>query len=121
MNGMAALVPRVSLCYVILDHALENCGSQMKGKQPMPDYNTIQDLNEQLARKIHEEAQRDPHSPYAYKYVGIANGRDVVAADDLDELDRLLEEIEPDPEKRYCARIDPDKEFNEDNTIWGLH
>ena len=86
----------------------------------MSDLNTVQERNEELARRIHEEAQRNPNSPYAYKYVGIANGRDVVASDDLDELDRLLHEIEPDPEKCYGARIDPDKEFNEDNTIWGL-
>ena len=87
----------------------------------MSDYDAVQDLNEQLARKIHEEAQRNPQSPYAYKYVGIANGRDVVASEDLEELDRLLHEIEPDGEKCFCTRIDPDKEFNEDNTIWGLH
>lgn len=92
----------------------------MKGKEPMPDYNTIQDLNEQLARKIHEEAQKNPGSPYAYKYVGIANGREVVAADDLDELDRLLEEIEPDPDKCYSAWIDPNTHFGAENEIWRL-
>lgn len=87
----------------------------------MSDYNAVQDLNEQLARKIHEEAQRDPHSPYAYKYVGIANGRDVVAAEDLDEVIRRLKEIEPDPGNRYCAWIDPNMHFGAENEIWELH
>jgi len=53
--------------------------------------------------------------------VGIANGQHVVAADDLDELFLRLEQIEPDPGMRYCTRIDPNKDFNADNAIWGLH
>lgn len=87
----------------------------------MSDINELQDRNEQLARKIHDEAQKNPQSPYAYKYVGIADGQHVVAADDLEELDRLLQEIEPDPEKRFCAWIDPDTHFGAENEIWGLH
>jgi hypothetical protein len=92
----------------------------MKRRQPMSDPNTVQELNEQLARKIHEDAQKKPHSPYAHKYVGIANGRDVVAADDLDEVIRRLKEIEPDPEKRYCIRINPNRHFGADDEIWEL-
>ncbi|HTU92652.1 MAG TPA: hypothetical protein VMF69_21405 [Gemmataceae bacterium] len=87
----------------------------------MSDYNTVQDRNEELARKIHEEARRNPQSPYALKYVGIANGRDVVAADDLDELDRLLQEIEPDGRMCFCAWIDPNTHFGAENEIWGLN
>lgn len=86
----------------------------------MPDSNTVQDLNEALARKIHEEAQRNPNSPYANKYVGIANGRDVVASDDLDELVRLLHEIEPDGRKCFCAWIDPKTHFGAEGEIWEL-
>lgn len=93
----------------------------MKRKKQMADPNTVLGLNEQLARKIHEETQKDPHSPYANKYVGIANGQHVVAADDLDEVIRRLREIEPDPDKRYCAWIDPHAHFGAENEIWELH
>jgi hypothetical protein len=86
----------------------------------MATSNPVQDRNEDLARKIYEEARRDPKSPYAHKYVGIANGQDVVAADDLDELIVRLRQIEPDAEKCYCVWIDPDEDFNADNEIWGL-
>jgi len=87
----------------------------------MSDSKSMFDLNEELARRIHEEAQRDPHSPYAHKYVGITNGRDVVTADDLYELIRRLQQIEPDPEKRYCAWIDPNTHFGAEDEIWRLH
>lgn len=87
----------------------------------MSDLNAVQDLNEQLARKIHEDAQRDPHSPYAHKYVGIANGRDVVTAEDLDEVIRRLKDIEPDLGKCYSIWIDPDTHFGAANEIWRMH
>lgn len=86
----------------------------------MSDFDAIQDLNEALARKIHEEARRNPNSPYANKCVAIFNGQDIVAADDWDELDRLLEEREPVPEDCLCAWIDPNTHFGEENEIWGL-
>ena len=35
---------------------------------------TVQDLNRELARKINEEACKDPQSPYANKFVGPAEG-----------------------------------------------
>lgn len=86
----------------------------------MSTFDTVQDRNEALARKIHEEAQRDPNSPYANKCVGIANGRDVVAADDWDELILRLQQIEPDGEKCFCAYIDPNTHFGAEGEIWGL-
>ena len=87
----------------------------------MSDPKTVQDLNEALARKIHEEAQRNPNSPYANKCVAIINGQDVVAADNWDELDRLLKERESVSEECFCAWIDPNAHFGAENEIWGLH
>jgi hypothetical protein len=88
----------------------------------MSDFDRVQDLNEQLARRIHEEAKRDPHSPYIHKYVGIANGRDVVIADDLEDIGPRLQQIEPDPDKCFCFWVDPDlDDYNAANEIWGLH
>lgn len=87
----------------------------------MSDANSVQDLNEALARRIHEEARQNPQSPYANKCVAVINGQNVVAADDWDELDRLLEKIEYDPEKCLYARIDPNTHFGAENEIWGLY
>jgi hypothetical protein len=88
----------------------------------MSDADMAPDRDEELARRIHEEAQRDPHSPYAYKCVGIVNGQVVAVADDWDELERRLQEIElDDPRQCLWARIDPNTDFGEENEIWGLH
>jgi hypothetical protein len=84
----------------------------------MSGSSTVQDLNRQLARRINEEARSNPQSPYAKKFVGIANGQLVVVADDLDEMVRRLREIEPDPSKTFGleANEDPD----EVHEIWRL-
>ena len=79
---------------------------------------TVQDLNRELARRINEEARQDPQSPYANKFVGIANGKVVVVADDPDELSRLLRQIEPDPSK--CFGVEASRDYTEVNEIWGL-
>jgi len=51
---------------------------------------TVQAQNRELARRINQEARRSAQSPYANKFVGIANGRVVAIADDLDEMTHLL-------------------------------
>jgi hypothetical protein len=84
----------------------------------MATSDTVQERNEDLARRIHAEARRDPNSLYCHKYVVIANGRDVVVAEDLDELILRLQQVEPDPEKCYCVWIDPKGDFSADNEIW---
>src|SRR6185295_4833100 len=61
----------------------------------------IQQLNRNLAEQINADALRDPHSPFAGKKVGIANGQVVVAADTWDEVGRRLRQAEPDATKRY--------------------
>ena len=44
---------------------------------------TVQESNQALAQQINEETLRNPDSPYANKFVGIANGQVVVVADTL--------------------------------------
>jgi hypothetical protein len=70
--------------------------------------NDVYEINSELARKINEEARRDPKSPYAGKFVGIANGQVVVVTDNLDDLARRLEEIEPDPMRTFCVEASAD-------------
>lgn len=78
---------------------------------------TVQDLNRELADKLYEEAQKNPQSPYARKKVGIANGRVVVIADDWDEVDQKLEQVEVDPARTFC--IDMAQDYDTPQTIWG--
>jgi hypothetical protein len=78
---------------------------------------TVQDLNRELARKINEEARTNPQSPYANKFVGIANGQVVVVADDPNELSRRLRQIEPDPNK--CFAVEASRDYTEIHEIWG--
>jgi hypothetical protein len=79
---------------------------------------TVQEVNQELAWKINEEARRDPNSPYAGKFVGIANGQVVVVADDLAELMRRLEQIEPNPQKTFW--VEASRDCDEVIEIWGL-
>jgi hypothetical protein len=67
----------------------------------MPSNSEILEQNRKLADQINSEARANPESPYAGKFVGIANGQVVVVADNLDDLDDALEKIEPDPDKTF--------------------
>ncbi|MSU76810.1 MAG: hypothetical protein EXS16_01815 [Gemmataceae bacterium] len=80
--------------------------------------NVILDLNRELASRINAEAHNNPQSPYANKFVGIANGKVVVVADDLDELDRQLRIAEPDPKK--CCGAEARRDYTEVHEIWRL-
>ncbi|HEY7424875.1 MAG TPA: hypothetical protein VH682_11655, partial [Gemmataceae bacterium] len=84
----------------------------------MSDLNTVREGNEELARRINEEARKNPHSPYANKFVGIANGQVVVVADDPDEMSRLLRQIEPDPRK--CFGVEASRDYDEVEEIWEI-
>jgi len=57
------------------------------------------------------EGKNNPQAPYYAKFVGIANGQIVVVADSLDEADRQLDQIEPDPTRTAIVDVgyDPDR------------
>jgi len=84
----------------------------------MPSYGAVQDVNRELARRIIDEARSNPAHPYARKFVGIANGKVVVVADDADELARRLRQIEPDPLKVLGLEVGVD--YDAVQEIWGL-
>jgi hypothetical protein len=50
----------------------------------------IMAINERLAQKIRREAKENPNSPYANRFVGLANGRVVVIADSLGSVDESV-------------------------------
>lgn len=79
----------------------------------------VQDQNRELARRINEETRNNPQSPYTNKFVGIANGRVVAVADDLDEMSRQLRTAEPDA--RRCFWVEASRDYDEVHEIWGLN
>lgn len=79
---------------------------------------SVQDLNRDLARRINQEAKSNPQSPYANKFVGIANGQVVVVADDWHEMSRQLRQAEPDLTK--CYGIEASRDYDEVHEIWRL-
>jgi hypothetical protein len=78
----------------------------------------VQERNRKLARQINQEALRDPQSPYAGKFVGIANGQVVVVADTLDEMARRLRQIEPNPAQTQSVEASLD--YGEVIEIWSM-
>jgi hypothetical protein len=77
-----------------------------------------QTVNYALAMRINEEARRDPQSPYANKWVGIAHGQVVAVADNPDEMFRRLEQIEPDPRKIFG--VEASRDYDEVHYIWSI-
>ena len=77
---------------------------------------SIQRLNQELARQISDEARRNPQSPYADKFVGIANGKVVAVADNMDDVARELRQSEPDPERTFCIEVGVD--YDAAQEIW---
>ena len=84
----------------------------------MSSASDVHDLNRELARKINDEGLRNPHSAYANKFVGIANGQVVVVADSFDNMSRRLRQIEPDPSK--CFGVEASRDYSIVEEIWGL-
>lgn len=71
---------------------------------------SIRSINERLARRIRREGKDDPRSPYANRFVGIANGKVVVVADSHSEMMKQLRTIEPDASKCYGVDVAADYE-----------
>jgi len=76
----------------------------------------IQQLNRELADKLIEEAKQNPQSRYMGKFVGIANGQIVAVAEDLDEVARCLDQVEPDPNKTFFVEVGQD--YDKVYEIW---
>jgi hypothetical protein len=79
---------------------------------------SVPDANRDLARRINQEARSNPQSPYANKFVGIANGRVVAVADDFDEMTRQLRQIEADPRKCFC--VEASRDYDEVHYVGGM-
>jgi hypothetical protein len=79
---------------------------------------TVEELNRELADRIAEEGRNNPQHPYFGKFVGIAHGQVVVAADDWDQVLCRLRKVEPDPSKTFGVEVGPD--YDEVIEIWKI-
>ena len=77
---------------------------------------TVELTNKDLARQINDEARRNPQSPYAGKFVGIANGQLVALAENLDAVARRLRQCAPDLAKTFCIEVGAD--YDSVQEIW---
>jgi hypothetical protein len=79
---------------------------------------SVQELNAELAERINREALANPDSPYRGKFVGLANGKVVVVADDLSQASWGVLRVEPDHRKCFIvhAGVDSDEVIE----IWGF-
>ena len=84
----------------------------------MTPASTVLPENEALARQINDEARANPQSPFAGKFVGIANGKVVVVADNWRDVSARLRQIEPDPLRCYCLEASAD--YDAVREIWSL-
>jgi hypothetical protein len=81
----------------------------------MSTVSSVQQLNRDLGDKVLAEAQQNPQA-YPGKFVGIANGQVVAVADDLSEICRCLEKVEPDPANTFWVEIGRD--YSKAIEIW---
>jgi hypothetical protein len=84
----------------------------------MPNPSEVQECNRELARRVNEEARTNPNSPYAGKFVGIANGQVITVGDDLDEVVRGVQQVEADPQRMFFLEAGLD--YSEVQDIWGI-
>jgi hypothetical protein len=74
----------------------------------MSRQNSVLAINERLAAKIRREGKQNPNSPYANRFVGIADGKVVVIADSLTDVSKRLRKIEPDSSRCYVVDVAAD-------------
>jgi hypothetical protein len=79
---------------------------------------TVQQRNEELARKITEETLRDPSSPFAGKFIAIAGGHVLTTANDWNELITRVEQSGVSRDDVLC--LEGGVDYDEVQDIWGL-
>ena len=71
-----------------------------------------------LAREINQDARRNPSSPYAGKFVAIAEGRVVAVGEQLDEVMAALRQVAPDRNQGLVVEASAD--YAGPHEIWGI-
>lgn len=76
----------------------------MSTEVPVEKNGSIRSVNQRLARRVLREGKADPKSPYANRFVGIANGEIAAVSDSLTDVSRRLRKAEPDNTR--CVIVD---------------
>ena len=79
---------------------------------------SVNDVKRELARRINQDARSNPQSPYANKFVGIANGQVVVVADDWNEMAQQLRQAEPDVSRCFALEASRDLTRSTKSGAW---
>jgi hypothetical protein len=79
----------------------------------------VRKLNSEVAEQINQEVRANPASPYAGKFVGIANGKVATVGDSFEEGLRLLRQAEPDNTRGLLLEVGAD--YTETEYIWEQH
>src|SRR5690348_16017517 len=83
----------------------------------MAVHNPVFEHNVEVARQINAEARQNPQSPFANKWVGIANGQVVAVADTFDEMEGCLRQAERDLSK--VLRLEASRDYREAEAACG--
>ena len=76
----------------------------------------VEQRNRDLAQTINREARSNPNSPYAGKFVGIANGQVVALGDDVDDVVRRVLAVESDARRTFL--VEASRDYDEVVEIW---
>lgn len=76
----------------------------------------VLEQNRELANQIDQEVRANPEHPYTAKFIGLANGKVVTVADNLDDVCLSLEQIEPDNTKTYV--LETNANYSDVEEIW---
>src|SRR5262245_63647272 len=107
---------------MIIDESDPSFGEQgfpIHGNAGPEKLSGIQRVNYDLADRINREALANPQSPYAGKFVSIANGEVVAVADTLAAALEALRQVEPDATRAWCVEVGQDWDVVEE--IWELY
>lgn len=86
----------------------------------MTDYKSIYQQNLKLADQINDEALKNPNSPNAGNFIGIADGRLIMVGSDLKTVIEKLEEVVTDRRRCLCfeAGVDYGETVFLSSPIW---
>ena len=89
------------------------------GVPPLEYEPSIHQINEQLADRIDEEVKNNPSSPYAGKFVAIANGEVFAVCSSLEECYSAFGTM--DPENNFTLLHEVGRQINVVMEVGGFH
>jgi hypothetical protein len=82
----------------------------------MPTVFELHEIDSRLVRAINQEARSDPASPYAGKFVAIANGKVVAVGDRLEDVVAAFKQMVP--ERTQGVIFEANADYEGSHEIW---